>query len=207
VPTSVPFSLYAKNTKDYEPSAKENLTIGWIGNGPAHYENLQILVSVFRKLLQDKVLFKFILIGSLKNDKIHRLFKKIEGLDSNIIDELDWGNPENISREIKRFDLGLMPLVDNKWNRGKCAFKAIEYMACGVPPIISPVGENKHLVSHGVNGFLASDTEDWIEAIKKIDQDRSLIFVMGRKAQETIRAGYSFETSIPKIIKIIEGIK
>lgn len=207
MPTCVPFKLYGAGAGASAASLGAKLVLGWVGNAPFHYENLRLLVPVFTELILEGVKFKFILVGADKNKKIYELFKSIKGLDVCFIDELIWSDPANVIREIKKFDLGLMPLMDNEWNRGKCAFKAIEYMACGVPAVISPVGENKYLVQTGVNGYLADSAEEWARIIKNVCRDRSSILPLGKKAQETIRRSYSLEAMAPKIAEIIKGLK
>ena len=72
---------------------------------------------------------------------------------------------ENEVAELRGFDIGIMPMPDNRWTRGKCAFKAIEYMAAGVPAVCSPVGMNNVLIDDGHTGFLPSDSSRWIEVI------------------------------------------
>lgn len=206
IPTSVPFDLYAKNSRVYRAGAQDKLIMGWVGNAPAHYDNLQILAPVFQKLIKGGARFKFVLVGALKNDKVYQLFRTIDGLEAVLVDTLDWRDPENIAREIKQFDLGLMPLIDNQWNRGKCAFKAIEYMACGVAPLVSAVGENVYLIQDGENGFLAKISQDWVEKINNLSDNKELLPLIGRRAQLTIKNQYSFSANISKIIKIIKGI-
>ncbi|MEK7089438.1 MAG: hypothetical protein AAB920_01315, partial [Patescibacteria group bacterium] len=100
----VDFPAYEKFTKDYEQK-KESLTIGWIGTGPEHLRNLEILVPVFKKLLfETPIPFKFVLIGALKSRKIYELFQNVQGLKVEFIDELDWRNPESVPQEIQKFD-------------------------------------------------------------------------------------------------------
>jgi glycosyltransferase involved in cell wall biosynthesis len=205
IPTSVSFLLYDKYNR-FKRAENEKFTIGWIGNGPAHYENLKILVPVFEKLIKEGLKFKFILVGSLGNSKVYDLFRGIKTLDIEFIDALDWSNSEAIPKMIQNFDIGLMPLIDTEWNRGKCAFKAIEYMACGLPAIISPVGENNYLIKDGENGFLAFSIEDWAEKMKKIYNNPALLVQLGKKAQETILKNYSFEANIPIIQAIIKKL-
>jgi glycosyltransferase involved in cell wall biosynthesis len=99
-----------------------------------------------------------------------------------------------------------MPLIDTEWNRGKCAFKAVEYMACGVPAVISPVGENNYLVQDGVNGFLADSTEEWASKIERLYNDPGLLSGIGKKAQETIKERYSYESVVPFIVSVLNKL-
>ena len=205
IPTSVSFSLYDKYGR-FKRAENEKFTIGWMGNASDHYENLKILVPVFEKLIKEGLKFKFILVGSLGNQKVYDLFRGIKALDVEFIDALDWSDSEAMPRMIHNFDIGLMPLLDSEWNRGKCTFKAIEYMACGMPSIISPVGENNYLIQDGINGFLAFAAEDWAEKIKKVYNNPALLVKFGKKAQETILKDYSFETNMPIVQSIIEKL-
>jgi len=205
IPTSVSCLLYAKYSR-YKRKPNKKFIIGWMGNAVDHYENLKILASVFEKLIKEGLKFKFILVGSLGNQKVYDLFHGIKTLDVEFIDSLDWSDSEAMPKMIQKFDIGLMPLIDTEWNRAKCAFKAIEYMACGVPAVVSPVGENNYLIRDGVNGFLVFSTEDWAEKIKKMCNNYRLLDSLGKKAQETILKDYSFETNVPIIQSIIEKL-
>jgi len=205
IPTSVRFENYSKYSKEY-PSVFNKLNIGWIGGAIDQFENLKLLVPIFKKLIEEKVPVKFTLIGALKYKPVYELFQGIEGLETEIIDSLDWANPEMVPSHIQKFDIGVMPLIDNKWNRGKCSFKAIEYMTCGVVTICSPVGENNYLIRDGENGFLADETEDWVAKIKKLIKDPSLIKKLGKAGQRTIEKEYSYKVTIPKLIKIIQKL-
>lgn len=201
IPTSVDFEKYRARTRDYSVS-NEKLTIGWIGGANYHYENLKLLVPIFTKLVQDSVPMKFILIGSSGNKKVYDLFHQIDGLDAECIDALDWTDPMAVPNQIQRFDIGIMPLINHEQTRGKSAFKAIEYMACGVATIVSPIGENTYLIQDGVNGFLASNTQEWVEKIEYLYRHPEKLSAVGKNAQDTIKAHYSFEANVPKLIDI-----
>jgi len=205
VPTSVPFENYSKYTKNYQKAGK--FVIGWLGYGPAHIENFKSLVPALQSLIDSGAIFKFVLVGSLGDKKIYDIFNSISKLEIQFIDTVVWENSENEAREIQKFDIGLMPLLDTEWNRGKCAFKAIEYMACGVVPIVSAVGESNYLIQDGANGFLAKTNQDWVKKIMNLYKNRELLPSIGEKAQLTIKNQYSFSANVPKIVRIIEGIK
>ena len=206
IPTSVDHKLYEKYDALKRPP-NDKVVIGWIGNGRDHYKNLALLEPVFECLIADGFDFKFRLIGALKDKRIYELFEGIKNLDIEIVDSLDWSNPENMPKTIQYFDIGLMPLIDDEWHRGKCAFKAIEYMACGVPVVISAVGENNYLVQDGINGFLTVSENDWVEKIKRIIQgDPSFCKKIKLNGKKTILEKYSFEANTGKIKKIIEDL-
>jgi len=204
IPTSISFATYEKYS-NFKRKQNKKFIIGWIGYAPVHYENLKILKPVFEELLKQGLRFKFILVGSLGSQKIYSLFK-INGLDVKFIDSLNWSDQEAIPKMIQNFDTGLMPLVNTEWNRGKCAFKSLEYMACGVPVIVSPVGESNYLIKDGINGFLANSPEEWSSKIKMIYNNPELIKRIRKKAQETIKEKYSYEANILKLIEILKKI-
>lgn len=205
IPTSILFNIYNK----YKISKRDNneiFTTGWIGNAIVHYENLKILKPVFEKLISNSINFKFVLIGSLNSEKVYSLFNNIKNLNVEFIDSLDWANSDEMPKAIQKFDVGLMPLVDTEWNRGKCAFKAIEYMACGVPTIASPVGENKYLIKDGVNGFLVSNTNDWADKLQSLINDCELGKKTGTEGRRTIEKEYCYEVNIIKLISVFKKL-
>jgi glycosyltransferase involved in cell wall biosynthesis len=95
--------------------------------------------------------------------------------------------------EVLTFDIGLMPLQDDPFSRGKCAFKAVFCMSRGVPVVASPVGANSELIAHGENGYLASNTAEWVDYLSGLVEDATLRAQLGHRARETIEAGFSAE--------------
>ena len=104
---------------------------------------------------------------------------------------------------IHTFDIGLMPLTDTPWNRGKCALKVIEYMACGVPAIASPVGENNYIVKDGINGFLPSTIEEWVSVIEKLSKNYIFLEKLGVQARKTVEESYVYDIQLIHILDII----
>ena len=95
-----------------------------------------------------------------------------------------------------------MPLHDTPWERGKCAYKLLQVMAAGKPVIASPVGANRQVVRHGVNGFLAESTEEWTDALRKL-ADPHLRERMGAEARRTVEEQYSTEIAAPRLAAIL----
>lgn len=204
---AVDFPAYQKFTKDY---GKENhsLRIGWVGTGPEHFYNLGILVAAFRRLLpENPPPFTFILIGALKNQKVYELFQNVPDLVVEFIDELDWKNPESVPREIQKFDIGVLPhRSDGEWNQGKTSLKILEYMACGVATVASTFGEMPHIIQDGMNGYLASSEEEWVEKLKKLLSNKDLRVRFGKVGQKTVQENYSYDAIIPRLIKLIKSV-
>jgi len=203
----VDFLAFQKFTKDYAQEHRP-LTLGWIGTGPEHLSNLKILASVLTKLArQTTVPFKFVLIGALKNQKVYELFQSIHDLDVEFIDSLDWVDPESVPREIQKFDIGVLPhRSDGEWNRNKTSLKNLEYMACGVATICSMFGEMPYVITDGVNGYLASSDEEWIEKLKNLLADKELRAKLGRAGQENVHKNYSYEAMIPRLIDLFNSV-
>lgn len=201
VPTVVPFALYQSHRiHDYTRAGP--ITIGWVGDGNAHRENLLLLKPVLNKLFDKGIDFNFKIVGSLHNPLLTEAFSFLHERLL-LIPTLAWSDMATTAATITTFDIGVMPLIDNPWNRGKSAFKAIEYMACGVPTVISAVGENMRLVNDGKNGFLARDEHEWIEKITMLVLDGSLRQRLGLAGAETVRARYSINTVIDQYHALI----
>jgi glycosyltransferase involved in cell wall biosynthesis len=103
-----------------------------------------------------------------------------------------WRYEEEIE-DLHSFDIGLMPLSDDLWSRGKCAFKLLQYLAVGVPVVASPVGMNSEVVHNHKNGFLALNEHEWLEWLKLLIQDPDLRRKLGQKGRELIKTDYALQ--------------
>ncbi|ADE84846.1 glycosyltransferase [Rhodobacter capsulatus] len=104
---------------------------------------------------------------------------------------------------ICQMDIGLMPLPDTPWERGKCGYKLIQYMACGLPVVASPVGVNRDLVSPGENGFLATTEAEWRAALDRLAADPGLRRRMGAAGRQKVEQGYSLQVWGPRLVEMI----
>jgi len=112
------------------------------------------------------------------------------------IRRIEW-RAETEPAEVARFDVGLMPLPEDPWTRGKCGFKLLLYGACGVPSVASPVGVNGEIIADGRTGILASRGEDWEEALVRLAADETLRREMGLAARARVVGNYSAHAVIP----------
>ncbi len=94
--------------------------------------------------------------------------------------------------------IGVMPMVKDEWSEGKCGFKGLQYMALGIPALMSPVGVNTSIVQDGVNGYLCSTPEDWKRRITELLNDRELRLEIGKKGFETVERNFSVKSQLPK---------
>ncbi|HLF99955.1 MAG TPA: glycosyltransferase family 4 protein [Acidimicrobiia bacterium] len=105
--------------------------------------------------------------------------------------------------DVGSFDIGLMPLPDDEWSRGKCGFKALLYMALGVPTIASPVGVNTEIIEHGVNGLLATTEEEWVEAIQTLLEDPDLRRRLSEAGRRTVVERFSGQVWAPRFLDVL----
>lgn len=205
---SLEFPVYEKFMKDYS-STNAPCIIGWVGNGPEHVKNLEILASVFRKLLvTDHPDFKFVLIGALGDKSVYDVFQNIDGLNVEFIDSLEWTDPESVPREIQKFDIGVLPhQSEGEWNKSKTTLKVLQYMACEVASISSAFGEISYMIEDGVNGYIAHSEEEWVQKLQKLLSDMELRERFGHAGRELVRQQYSYEAIIPHIIKILKDVE
>lgn len=190
-PTSVPLANYP--LKQYRSDGSRP-TIGWMGTGPEHLENIRILRAPLVQLAK-QMDFLFLFVGTLYDPALTSLLDTFEGVSIEIVPTLEWADPAAVISTLHRFDVGLMPLTDTLRHRAKCAFKAIESMACGIPVVVSRVGENSHLVADGEEGFLAGSQDEWCDKLALLLRDERARREMGRRAREKVERGYDLKTN------------
>jgi len=170
IPTGVRCENYP--IKKHEP--RDLVTLGWVGNGPHYADDLvNILVEPLEQLAHQQKL-RFRLIGAGGEQKLYSAFGAINNLEIDFIDTLNWADPTDLAKAMSPVDIGLYPLGKNHFNRFKCAFKALEYMACGIPVVASSVGANAETVLHNETGFLCSNSSDWTTHISTLLNDHDL---------------------------------
>ncbi|MCU7919415.1 MAG: glycosyltransferase family 4 protein [Candidatus Thiodiazotropha sp. (ex Epidulcina cf. delphinae)] len=181
LPTVVDTSRYrCKSTAD-----DTFFTVGWIGS-PTTARYLEMLRSPLQELA--KVLpLRLLSIGGT--------IGTIPGVQ---MESLTWSEADEVEN-IQRFDVGVMPLHDDLWERGKCGYKLIQYMACGLPVVASPVGVNSEIVEHGVNGFHANTDQAWTTALTQLSNDRHLRMEMGQNGRESVEQAYSLAVTAPRL--------
>lgn len=159
--TPLPKPIFTKQ------QGQRQFTIGWIGvYRHVHIDNLnQLFFPVLQKL---SFPFTFRLVGVTRDEDerhIRHIFEKNEYITLEIIRSVNWEKEEAVNQEIAQFDIGVDPMFDNEVNRSKSAFKIKQYLACGVPVLASPVGENVYYIENNRNGFLCNSQEEWIDRI------------------------------------------
>ncbi len=166
------------------PDKEENERpiVGWVGTKGGLYL-VQELLPLLRDLSKE-IKFTFKVIGpSNVNLEIP------SGID--FVYEI-WSMANEID-SLRTFDIGIMPLGNEVVDLGKCSFKVIQYMACGIPPIASNIGMNKDVIEDGVTGFLVNNKEEWIYAFRKLLNDQKLRHTIGNNARERIQKTFSSE--------------
>ena len=111
---------------------------------------------------------------------------------------------ENELADLLSFNIGLMPLEDDPWAKGKCAFKALQYMALGIPPVVSPVGMNNEVVQDGVNGFLCATPDEWHDCLTRLLNESALRQRLGEAARETVESHYSVIANTQNFLHLFE---
>ena len=104
------------------------------------------------------------------------------------------------------FDIGIMPLPDDEWTRGKCGMKGLQYMAAGIPTVMSPVGLNKEIIQDCENGFLASSKQEWVEKLGRLIESVDLRKKFSINGRETVESKYSVEANRHKYLEALKMV-
>jgi glycosyltransferase involved in cell wall biosynthesis len=179
--------------------ASESLpSIGWIGS-PSTLKYLRLVTGALSSLYHKRP-FRFVLIngGSVQ-------YRQYLDLPEEAITHYVWSEQDEVS-QIHQIDIGIMPLPDDPWERGKCAYKLIQYMACGLPVVASPVGMNTEVVSPGDNGYLASNEQEWVEYLGRLLADEEARESMGRKGRGLVEKQFTLERSFERMQDVVRQL-
>ena len=188
IPTCVDTTKFIPRADDRRGAAVP--VIGWIGT-PTTAPYLQALQSVLQEVARTR---RFVLRVCGAGSPL-----VIPGVT---IEQTPW----TLDSEVALFntcDIGVYPLTDDEWARGKCGFKAIQFMACGVPVVAAPVGVNRDIVEDGVNGLLASTPAEWVAKLRRLIDDPALRATLGRAGRRTIDERYSLNVNAPKMVDAV----
>jgi glycosyltransferase involved in cell wall biosynthesis len=186
IPTAIDTQRYTVRPRQ----ERETVTVGWVGRwSSADY--LRELESVFQRLVTEHPRVRILLIGAPDL-----------GLDVERLSYRRWSLQREIV-DLQEFDIGIMPLPDDEYSRGKCGFKMLQYMGVGVPVVVSPVGVNEEIIQDGENGFTARTEEEWIDKLSDLVRDAGLRTRIGLAGRRTVEERFSTSVVAPRIRQIL----
>jgi len=191
IPTVIDTDRYVPRTA---PRKDTKIVLGWMGTA-GNFPFLESVVPAIKRILKR---YPNALMRIVSNSEFVPLsgVERVQQIPWSAETELDW---------LQSFDVGLMPLIDSPLTRGKCAFKMIQYMAVGIPVVVSPVGANGEVFeSPEPIGFMPDG--DWEEDLVALIEDQELRSFMGERGRVRAREEYSIHAVLPRYLRIFEGL-
>lgn len=192
IPTVIDIKRYPKTEKSFTEVKDSIPRIVWIGSpSTVHYlqQLSQSLISIAKST-------PFIL----------RVIGANFELPSVNVELLPWSEATE-AFDISVCDIGIMPLLETPWELGKCGYKIIQYMACGLPVVVSPVGANNTIVTEGTHGYFAADTAAWERKLRILLADADLRHRMGENGRLRVEEIYSLQQVGPKLVTLLRGVE
>ena len=179
----VPTTIDTEEYQRHQLAPRDKICIGWSGSITTikHFEYAISFLEKIKEKYPDRVYFKVI------GDKSYTH----TGLG---IQGQAWKKDTEI-KDLSEIDIGIMPLPNDKWAKGKCGLKGLQYMALEIPTLMSPVGVNTEIIEDGENGFLAETESEWVEKISTLIEDPNLRKAMGEAGRQTVLEKYSVEAN------------
>lgn len=187
VPTCVDLDEYTARTKS--PGPGSNPVIGWMGTS-GNVKYLSVAAEALRIFASEAPFELRVVVPEIS------ALREIDMSGVHVVHE-PW-QPEREVDQLRRFDIGLMPLFPNQeWDNYKCGLKLIQYLAVGVPGIAAPVGVNAEILDDNQNGIAAQTTEEWLTALRFLSGDPEKRWQMGQRGRETVARKYSIQANYP----------
>lgn len=189
IPTVVDTDLYKKAERR---DASGPVVVGWIGS-PSTWAHVEPLLPRLLPLLERHGA-RMRVVGA---------GPRARGLPS--VQALDWAEANEVS-DLQAMDLGIMPVANDPWSKGKCGYKLIQYMACSLPVVASPVGVNNEIVVDGENGYFAEGPESWDRAIVRLIDDAALRTDLGASGRERVVKSYSRQSQQTRLLNVFQSL-
>ncbi len=189
VPSTIDTDLYRPRDR-YEE--RTPVVIGWSGSATT-VPHLRTLDGALRRVAREVP----VVLHVIGTDAF-----ELEGVPTYVA---PWSAAREIP-ELNRFDVGIMPLPDEEWTKGKCALKALLYMSLGIPAVASPVGMNGEVIRDGQNGRLAATEDEWVERLLELATDVRLRERLGRAGRRTVEERYSAAVHAPRVLEILREV-
>ncbi len=173
----------AVDTERFTPGAEDDkpFVLGWTGSGSS-LRYLRAIAPALGRFLSVVPDARLVVMADL--------FVDLPGIPSDRVELMPW-SPATEVRAIQGFDVGLMPLAGGDWAKGKCAFKMLQYMACAVPAVVSPVGMNTDVLAMAEVGLAATSEDEWVEALLTLYRDRDRARALGRNGRALAERSFS----------------
>jgi glycosyltransferase involved in cell wall biosynthesis len=189
IPTTIDTEKYQVTEKKADSEA---ITIGWSGSFST-VQHLDTIRGVLQELAKQEK-FHLRVIGTPNYE--------LSGVET---EALNWRSETEIE-DLRKIDIGIMPLPDEAWSKGKCGLKALQYMALGIPTVCSPVGVNSTIIQDGENGFLADGKDEWIGKLKRLLHSSELRKKLGMAGRKTVEESYSAKSQAPRVFDVFESV-
>ena len=193
VPTAVDTQRYVP--ADTGRSTERPPVIGWIGTSGNH-RFLYAIETALEKLMRH--------FESVRLKVVSDQWPRFSGLPKGRIDFLSWSEAVEV-QAIQSMDIGIMPLDDSPWTRGKCSFKMLQYMAVGLPVVVSPVGMNAEVLALGDLGIGATTEKQWIEGLTALLESDRLRARLGGEGRRVAVSSFSVQSVAPRLARILRG--
>jgi glycosyltransferase involved in cell wall biosynthesis len=191
IPTTIDTTFHKPEIKNKQSDV---ITIGWSGSKTTikHFESaIPVLIKIKEKY-GERVDFKVMGDASFSHKDLQ-------------INGIEWTHETEVSI-INSFDIGIMPLPEDDWAKGKCGLKGLSYMSCAIPTIMSPVGVNAEIIQHGENGFLAEKEEEWLKYLSLLIENPELRKKLGEAARKSVEHKYSVEANKHLYLQAIQQV-
>lgn len=191
IPTTIDTNFHKPKL---ELRKKEKIVIGWSGSISTikHFEMAIPVLKILQKKYPNRIAIHVIGQESYSNPEIEIISKS-------------WSAQTEVD-DINQFDIGIMTIPDDEWAKGKCGLKGLSYMACGIATVMSPVGVNNDIIQHGVNGYLASNEQEWIDCLSLLIESSELRKRIGDRGRETVTQHYSVEANKEKYLAVLNSL-
>jgi len=187
IPSTIDTDVYRIGARE----SRARPVVGWTGSGTTAAYLAPLGPALVR--IRQSIDFELRVIGASVD---------LPGVEATFV---PW-KAESEAEDLRAVDVGLMPLPDDEWSRGKCGMKALQYMALGIPPVVSPVGVNAQIVEHGRNGLHARTEEEWVERISLLLRDPALRLRLGKEARRTVEERFSARVHAGRMAEVFWSV-